>query len=107
MALENPAATEPSRDPGPCAMPAARGTTATPIRPARRAAALFTPEAMPAKRLSTAESTVVVNGATVSERPSPNTTTPGRTPARYDDPVEIPESNTKPAAATNGPKVMG
>ncbi len=48
-------------------------------RPARRATALFTPEATPAWCWLTAASTVAVRGATSSVTPTPNTMAPGST----------------------------
>src|SRR5207253_4886070 len=58
------------------------GSTATESRPARRAAALLTPDAMPISSASTAANTAAVSGATVSERPSPNTIAAGSTEVR-------------------------
>ena len=54
-------------------------TAATASSPATRATALFTPEAMPEWWGGAPASTVAVSGATVSESPSPNTSTPGST----------------------------
>ena len=48
-------------------------------RPARRATALFTPEAMPAWCWLTDASTVAVSGATSRVTPMPNTIAPGST----------------------------
>src|SRR5436190_2306090 len=53
--------------------------TAIAISPATRATALLTPDAIPALCSSTAFRTVVVSGATVAERPSPNMTSAGST----------------------------
>ena len=51
---------------------------AVPSRPAIRATALLVAEAIPARRCSAPASTVVVSGATVSDSPSANTSTDGR-----------------------------
>src|SRR5436190_1270179 len=64
IATWNPCALSVSEPPE-AAMP----ITAIAIKPAIRATALLTPDAMPASPGSASESTVVVNGATVSARP--------------------------------------
>ena len=66
------------RPPRPGANPATTGIAATASSCPVRATALLTPEAMPACSSSTAPSAVAVSGATVSDRPRPNTTMPGR-----------------------------
>src|SRR6266511_1627358 len=66
----------------PPAMPAATGRVATASSPAARATALLTAEATPACSALAAASTVAVSGATVSDRPRANTSTPGRTSTR-------------------------
>ena len=53
-------------------------SAATPSRPAMRASALLTPEAMPALCSSASASTVAVSGATVIDRPSEKTTSGGQ-----------------------------
>src|SRR5207253_308032 len=55
------------------------GRTATASRPARRAAALFTPDATPNSFGPTDASTVAVSGATVVASPRPNRVAAGRT----------------------------
>src|SRR6478736_9227470 len=55
------------------------GSTATERSPARRDTALFTPDAIPSSASVTELSTVDVSGATVADRPRPNTITAGRT----------------------------
>src|SRR6186997_3116027 len=59
--------------------PTAAGRTATASNPARRAAALLTPDAIPNSSGGTAPRTVAVSGATVIARPRPNTTAAGKT----------------------------
>ncbi len=54
-------------------------TAAIATSPATRAIALLTPEAIPALLSSASASTVEVSGATVIDRPSPNTSSPGST----------------------------
>ncbi|NUS44275.1 MAG: hypothetical protein HOQ24_11380, partial [Mycobacteriaceae bacterium] len=72
-----------------------------------RATALLTPLATPARRCSTAASTVAVSGATIAESPSPNTRAAGSTSMRYEAPGPIRAINSMPAAATRRPAVMG
>ena len=62
--------------------PTTSGSTAMASRPATRATALLTPLAMPACRSGAAASTVAVNGATVNDRPRPNSDTGGSTSAK-------------------------
>src|SRR5690554_1553796 len=88
-------------------MPASAGSAATASSPARRETALLTPEATPLIASSTASSTAVVNGATVSASPRPNTTTPANTPVGYPTPASIRDNHISPAAATSGPSVIG
>ena len=67
----------------PGANPATTGIAATASSCPVRATALLTPDATPACSSSTAPSAVAVSGATVSDRPSPNTTIPGNTSVQY------------------------
>jgi hypothetical protein len=53
-------------------------TTAIPSRPATRATALLTPLAIPASLSRASASTVAVNGATINDRPTENTSSGGR-----------------------------
>ena len=59
----------------------------TPSRPATRATALLIADAMPASCSSASARTVAVSGATVSVRPSANTTSAGSRSATYDGSV--------------------
>ena len=88
-------------------MPATAGISATASRPAARAIALLTPEAMPTWRSSAASSTVAVSGATVPASPSPNSATAGRTSTKYDAPAPMRPSRSIPAAASRSPTVIG
>ena len=54
-------------------------TAAIATSPATRAIALLTPDAIPALLSSASASTVMVSGATVIDRPRPNTSSPGST----------------------------
>lgn len=59
--------------------PVSSGSAATASSPAARAAALFTPLAIPARRTSTAASTVAVRGATSMVSPIPKNIADGNT----------------------------
>ena len=83
------------------------GSTATASRPAARAMALLTPEAMPACRASAAARTVVVSGATMNARPSPKTVTAGRTSVVYEAFGPTRTRSSTPPAATRGPTLIG
>src|SRR6185436_9803799 len=89
------------------AMRAAHGNTATAARPAMRATALFTLDAIPARSAGTPSNTAVVSGATVKPRPSPNNARPGRTCVAYAPPGWVRVSSAAPAAAVNDPNVIG
>src|SRR5258705_13992342 len=81
--------------------------TAIARRPATLATALFTPDAAPACRGSTALITVVVSGATVTAMPRPSTTTEGKNVAQYAPPIPGRAYNARPTAAIEGPTVSG
>ena len=68
---------------------------------------MFTPEPTPTWFSSTEPITAAVSGATVSDSPSPNTTSPGRTPVKYVVPGPMPARRTSPVATTRGPIVIG
>lgn len=77
IARSKPSLRLPVRSP----MPAAAGNVATASKPATRATALLVPDATPASESGTEASTVDVSGATVMDKPRPNTRTGGRTVA--------------------------
>src|SRR5215213_8815601 len=74
--------------------------------PAVRATALLTPEATPAWLAGADISTAAVSGATVSVRPTPNTSTAGSTSVHQLAPGPIRSISTSPPADTSGPPVM-
>jgi hypothetical protein len=80
-ALSSSPATRSSSEDANCAETTAP-STAMASTPATRETALFTPEAMPARRSSTESRTVVVSGATVIARPRPKARSAGSTVAR-------------------------
>src|SRR6266567_2585143 len=83
--------------------PTTAGSTATASRLPVRATALFTPDATPANRSGAAASTVAVTGATIADRPRPNTSTPGSTPVTYCAPGRTMRNSSMPAATSIGP----
>src|SRR5437879_454158 len=76
-------------------------------RPATRATALFTPDAVPACAWSTAFITVVVRGAAVSASPMPSTKAAGKTVVQYDPPAPGIAKSTYPTPVIPGPKTSG
>src|SRR5258708_7639759 len=80
-------------------------SAATAKRPATRATALLTPEAMPARASPTDAITVDVSGGTVMVMPTASTQIAGNTPAQYDFPRSAKASSVKPQAAMRGPAV--
>jgi hypothetical protein len=68
---------------------------------------LLTPLAIPANRSGAAASTVAVSGATVSVRPTPCSTEPGRISTAYGALPSTRTSQAVPAAMISGPAVMG
>ncbi len=83
MTVAKPSSSSSVATGSPGANPATTGIAATASSCPVRATALLTPEATPACSSSTAPSAVAVSGATVRERPSPNTTMPGNTSVQY------------------------
>ncbi|PBC71282.1 hypothetical protein BX265_5879 [Streptomyces sp. TLI_235] len=68
---------------------------------------MFTPLAIPARRTSTAASTVAVSGATSSVIPQPSTVTAGSTSAQYEASGPIRSISSTPAAQIIGPRKSG
>src|SRR4051812_43478891 len=101
-----PAASSSSPTASPGAKPATTGFGAPANSWPVRATALLTPDATPACSSSTDPSAVAVNGATVSERPSPNTTMPGNTPVQYELVGSMRASSNVATATTSGPTVI-
>ena len=83
------------------------GKIATATRPPKREMAEFTPEAIPALRGPSAESTAVVNGATVSASPAAKISAEGKTDIQYDGTCAVAAATRSPIPATAGPNVIG
>ena len=81
-------------------------TAAVASRPATRAIALLTAEAIPALDSSAAASTVAVSGATVIDSPSEKTSSGGSTSATKSASASTRMNSRMPAAETSGPKPM-
>jgi hypothetical protein len=80
--------------------------TETPTRPATRATALLIADAIPASASFTSAITVAVNGATVIESPTANTSSPGRRSRTYDVSSPTRNRSSTPIAASTGPPPM-
>ena len=81
-------------------------TAAVASRPAVRAIALLTAEAMPASLSSASASTVAVSGATVTARPSEYSASEGTRSPMYDVDSSIRSISRKPPATRHGPTAM-
>jgi hypothetical protein len=68
---------------------------------------LLTPDAMPSSLGGTDASTVAVSGATVTDKPIPNTTAAGKTALQYDAPGSMRANSNIAPATMNAPSVIG